>query len=647
MIEFQQVSKQLGTRVILQDTGFYVQSGSRVGVVGPNGAGKTTLFRMVTGEESCDGGDINLPRNTRLGYLRQQLDAKASSATLVDHAAGGIPELAEIEHSLHKIEHRIPSLSGSEREQAIRKTGDLQHRFEDLGGYEIQSRAEAALHGLGFRESDFNRPLSSFSGGWQMRAELVRTLAALPDTLLLDEPSNYLDLPAVEWLQGFLNEYPGTLLMISHDRYLLRTLTDTTLEVAGGDARLYSGGYDEYVRQRDEERRVLEAAKANQDRQREKTEQFIERFRAKATKASQVQSRIKQLEKMEEIVVPGEAFSFSNLALPAPPSSGSEMMRLDQAGIRYGDSDWVFRHLDLSIRRSEKTAVVGFNGMGKTTLLRMLAGVLPLSEGRRVPGHHVVVGYQSQEFGDTLPAEQTVYRIVADAAGEDHSERTVRTALGRFGFSGDDVWKVCRVLSGGEKIRLAFARIFVRPPNLLLLDEPTTHLDIQGCAALEEALVQYPGTVVLVSHDVTFVRRVAEEILAVTPSGLRRYHGGYDYYLEKAQTPAASPTPSRQDSTSGPDEKKRTRVQRAENREKLRGVRKQVSKTERVIEKLEAEQKELTETLYTESSSSDKAAANRRLYEISIELDRANTAWDESVSELTTLEAEFQPEASS
>lgn len=635
MIQFLHVTKQLGTRVLLRDAGFSIPPGKRVGVVGPNGAGKTTLFRLITAEESCDGGEVVTPRESRLGYLRQQLRIEGSSETMLEHASGGIPELARIEQRIHALE-AAPPTDPAGRQKTLDQIGELQHQFEDLGGYEIQSRAEAALHGLGFQESDFQRPFDTFSGGWQMRGELVRVLVSLPDTLLLDEPSNYLDLPAVEWLQRFLREFKGTLLMISHDRYLLRTLTDTTLEISNGLATLYSGGFDEYLRQREERLRILEAARANQEKKREKTEQFIERFRAKATKAAQVQSRIKQLDKMEEIPEAENTDQSAGIDLPAPPAAGSELVRLENAGLSYDGKTWIFRDLDLSIQRGEKTAVVGYNGMGKTTLLRVLAGTLPPSCGKRVPGHHLVVGYQSQEFADTMPAQKTAYQFVADAAGGHASEKDLRNALGRFGFRGDDVWKPCRILSGGEKIRLAFARIFIRPPNLLLLDEPTTHLDIQGCTALEEALAHYPGTVCLVSHDVTFVRRVATGILAVTHDGVRRYPGGYEYYLEKTGG-MSSPSPSAPSPSSG--DRKQVRRQRAEEREKQRkasmAVKREVRETEARIEALEKEQTDLTESLYTPNAKIDMAATHRRLYEINLELEEANARWEKAVEQLS------------
>ncbi len=642
MIEFSRVKKQHGPQIILSEASFLITRGERVGLVGPNGAGKSTIFQIITGAEPTDGGDVTLPREIRLGYLRQQLNAHAINESVLEYACRAIPELDRLHDQIVALEHDLPSLAGEARQKALDRLGNLQHDFEHLGGYEMQARAESALHGLGFKESDFIRPFQSFSGGWQMRAELVRTLIGRPDVLLLDEPSNYLDLPAVEWLQRFLREFPGTLLLISHDRYLLQTLTNVTIEIVQGRVTRYAGGFDYYLRERESRLQQMLSAKANQDRKREQTERFIDRFRAQATKARQVQSRVKLLDKMEVIEAPPEAPDVTLIRIPPPPHSGAEMLRLEDAGLSYDGTRFVLRGISLTIQRGDKTAVVGYNGMGKTTLLRMMAGIREPTEGRRVLGHQVVVGYQSQEFADTMPPEASVYRIVAEAAGGQIPEKQIRTILGSFGFSGDAVTKPCSVLSGGEKIRLAFARIFVRPPNLLVLDEPTTHLDLQGREALEHALTQYKGTVCLVSHDVTFVRRVATSILAVQDGKIERYHGDYDYYREKL---AAAPPPAAAAGTSreaAPDVKKQARKDRAEQREERRRqssqLKKQLRAAETAIEKLEAEQAGLTEQMAGGGPQVNFAAINRRLYEIGIELEKATRSWEQAGLALESLE---------
>ncbi|MBP7276269.1 MAG: ABC-F family ATP-binding cassette domain-containing protein, partial [Kiritimatiellae bacterium] len=525
MIDFIGVSQQFGGQTVLDAASFRINPGERVGVVGPNGAGKSTIFALIAGELSPQQGEVVTPRNTRLGWLRQHLSAHATHATLVEFTQAQ-PALDALRAEWSALEHAPAATPEAERAR-LRRIGEIQHEFEHLGGYALRSRAEAALSGLGFPVSDFNRPFREFSGGWQMRAEMARTLIGAPDLLMLDEPSNYLDLPAVEWLQRFLRSFAGTLLLISHDRYLLRSLTDRTLEVHGGQTVKYPGGYDFYLKERETRYEQQRAARRKYVEHREHLEQFIRRFRAQASKAALVQSRIKQLEKLPEVKAPPAPPDLSHLRIASPPHCGRHVLRMKGAGMTYDGRRWIFRGVDLELSRGDKVAVVGYNGMGKTTMIRAMAGALPLSEGERIEGHQVVVGYQSQDVAETMPPDRTAFSIVR-SANPDLGEREARTLLGSFGFSGEAAEKRCDVLSGGERIRLAFARLFARPPNLLLLDEPTTHLDIHGREALERAIREYEGTVCLVSHDVTFVRNTVTRIIAIGPEGVAVYPGGYD-----------------------------------------------------------------------------------------------------------------------
>ncbi len=633
MIDFIQVSKRFGAQEVLRDVTIRINAGERVGIVGPNGAGKSTIFNLLCGETEVDAGDVVLPKHTRLGHLRQQLNPHAVGQNLLDYTEDSIPELKTIPEQIHKLEAQMNGLDSAEKERVLKRIGNLQHEFEHLGGYEMRSRAEAALCGLGFKVEEFEKPFASFSGGWQMRAELARTLIANPDLLMLDEPSNYLDLPAVEWLQKFLRNYEGTMLLISHDRYLLRSLADVTLEIAGGNATRYQGGYDYYLKERVSRMEHQLAAKRNQDREREQIESFIRRFRAKSTKASQVQSRIKQLEKMETIEAPTSAPNLSKIRLADPPHSGHEIIRLEDAGVTYDQQRWIFEGLSLNINRGEKVALVGYNGMGKTTLLRTLAGQLAPSAGKRVVGHKVVVGYQSQDFAETMPPEKSVYHIVKDR-NPNAGETQVRSLLGGFGFSGDAVDKKCAVLSGGEKIRLAFARLFIDPPNFLLLDEPTTHLDINGREALESALKAYKGALCVVSHDVTFVRNIAEHIVAIDETGVARFPGGYDYYLEKVEQRAAGSEPKAVSSDAAAPAKsaakgKEARKARAQQRE----AEKALKKIEAKIEKLTEEQVALTEEMMSRRDA-DFASINARLAELQSEISALESRWEETAEAL-------------
>ena len=640
MIDFIQVNKRFGAQEVLRNVTFRINAGERIGVVGPNGAGKSTIFNLICGEAEVDGGELALPKHVRIGHLHQQLNAHAVDRSLLAYTEDSIPELRTIPARIHELESRIGSMEAAEKDHALRRIGELQHEYEHLGGYDMRARAEAALGGLGFHVEEFSRSFASFSGGWQMRAELARTLIANPDLLMLDEPSNYLDLPAVEWLQKFLRAYEGTMLLISHDRYLLRSLTDVTLEIAGGDATRYQGGYDYYLKERVTRMEHQLAARRNQERERERIESFVRRFSAKNTKASQVQSRIKQLEKMELIAAPAAAPNLSKTRLADPPHSGHEIIRLEQAGFTYDRKRWIFKGLSLNINRGEKVALVGYNGMGKTTLLRTLAGQLEPVEGRRVLGHKVVVGYQSQDFAETMPPEKSVYHIVKDAKPA-ASEAEVRSLLGGFGFSGDAIGKKCEVLSGGEKIRLAFARLFIDPPNFLLLDEPTTHLDINGREALESALKAYRGALCLVSHDVTFVRNIAEHIVAIDDAGVSRYPGGYDYYLEKQEAQgarsvvqgdaggAAAPPSTGSDLTPETKNLKLQRKARAQQREAEKVLR----KIEEQIETLSAEQAAITEEMMSRRDA-DFAAINARLSDIQREIRQLEAEWERAAEEL-------------
>lgn len=633
MIDFIQVSKRFSTQEVLDRVSFRVNSGEHVGVVGPNGAGKSTVFSLISGELSPDGGEVSLPKNVRLGHLHQQLQAHLQECSLLDYACNAIAELKPMVEEIHQIENDLQSASGEEQARLLERLGDLQHGFEHLGGYDLKSRAEAALSGLGFKEREFANPFRSFSGGWQMRAELVRTLIARPDILLLDEPSNYLDLPAVEWLQRFLRGFEGTMLLISHDRYLLETLTDRTLEVSGGAVTKYAGGYTYYLREREQRHMQQEAAYRNYIEQKEHLESFISRFRAQATKAAQVQSRIKMLEKMEVVKAPVAPPNFSKLRIPPPPHCGAHIMSVENLNFSYDGQRWILRDVNLEIGHGQKIGLVGFNGMGKTTLLRLLAGVLTPQSGTRREGHKVILGYQSQDFAETMPPEQSLLTIVRNA-NTAIPERDARALLGSFGFSGDAVNKPSGVLSGGEKIRLAFARIFINPPNFLLLDEPTTNLDIHGREALEKAIREYQGTVCFVSHDVAFVRGAADRIVAVADGAVTGYPGGYDYYLEK--TASVPPVQSKKSTVQSlePNAQSQTpkasRVARAQERE----AQKELRKMEAAMEKLHGEQRAVCDQLSSGNPELDYAALNIQLAEVTKKLNTLEAKWLEEAERL-------------
>ncbi len=649
MIDFRNVSLSFGDQTLLDDVSFRIEAGDRTGIVGPNGAGKSTVFALLTGEMTPDGGEIGCMRGVRMGHLHQQLDLGGIQTSILDYAEDARPEIRAMQHEIAALEAAMSASVEPERGRMLRRLGELQTNFEHQEGYHLRSQAEAALCGLGFATTALGRPLCEFSGGWQMRVELARAIVAHPDLLLLDEPTNFLDIPAVEWLQRILREFRGTLLLVSHDRYLLNTLTTSTLEVTCGRVTRYAGNYQWYTNERIKRHEQMQSSKANQDRYRAQTERFINRFRATSAKAAQVQSRIKRLAKMDEILVPEISSRSARLRVATPPPCGVEIMRIEGAGVSYDDQNWVLRGLDLRISRGDKIGIVGLNGTGKTTLLRTLAGIMPLREGRRVVGHNVLVGYQAQDFSETMDPAMTVL-ATAKAAAPNRPERDIRGVLGGFLFSGDAVDKPVAVLSGGEKMRLAFVRLLLNPPNFLLLDEPTTHLDIGARETLEQAMQSFEGTICVVSHDIEFVRHVATSILAMTPPTVRPYAGTYDYYREKmARETAALGTPGETAvlsdfETAASGDRKAQRRERARLREershRRRPLQQRVRAAEMEVARLEKEQAALVTTLNEATPGTDYSKLNRRLTEIQYELRIATEAWEAAGRELETLDRE-------
>ncbi len=658
MIEFRDISVRYGVTEVLGNVSFRVNRGERVGIVGPNGGGKSTLFRLIMGETESDKGQIIIEESPRIGYIRQHLKADNENESLLEYALRGIPGLFEMETQMHAMEHELSTTTNeAERTQLLRRIGTVQSKFEHLGGYEIEARVKASLGGLGFATDAFDRPFASFSGGWRMRAELSRVLASKPDLLLLDEPSNYLDLPAIDWLQHFLRVYEGTLMLISHDRYLLRTLTATTIEVDANTATRYNGDLNYYLREREVRYVNLLAAKENQDKRKEQLERFVERFKAKATKATQAQSRVKMLEKLEknEIILPKRSLAASHLRIPQPPHSGNEIYRAENLYFSYdGERDILF-NVELSIAKGDKVAIVGYNGMGKTTLLRIMAGVRQPTRGVSVLGHKVAPGYLSQEFSETIPPEISVYEC-AKRSASGATDKFLRTNLASFGFGPDDIHKHSGVLSGGEKIRLAFLRLFLNPPNFMLLDEPTTHLDLEGRETLEQALRDYSGTVCLVSHDIEFVRNTVTSIIEITPQGVRRFPGGYDYYKEK--TGGGQPQPelksaSAAEAKNSPSNlsSKELRQARANERARwqpqIKELKRKVERAESRITQLEKELEKLSEVLFNPQPDTDFAKTNQRLRVVQDQLESLTKEWERDAQELEKLQQAQESAASS
>ena len=641
MIDFININKRFGPQIILDNTSLRINKSECVGIVGPNGAGKTTLFRLITGEEEPDKGDIIFPKNSTIGYVHQQLNPHNINISLLDFTSNAIPRLITVENEMETLHHKLDDDNPENLDKNLHLLGELQEEYEHLGGYSLKNKTEAALSGLGFKADDFHNQFKSFSGGWQMRAELARVLVAEPDILLLDEPSNYLDLPAIEWLKKSLKEYLGTVLLISHDRYLLNSLANITVEVQNGKLTRYQGNYDYYIREREQRYITAISSKKNQDRKKDEIERFVRKFRAKNTKASQVQSRLKQLEKMEDVQAPDSGPNLSKIRIAPPPHCGSRIISLENISLTYDHEKWIFNNVDLEINRGDKIAFVGYNGMGKTTLLRIIAEQLPPSSGKRQLGHKVIIGYQSQEFAETMPPHQSALNVVKNASNG-KTEKDVRAALGSFGFSGDAVNKRIEYLSGGEKIRLAFARIFVNPPNFLLLDEPTTHLDINGRKALEESLKKYNGTVCFVSHDITFVRNIAESIISIADSNIKRFPGGYDYYKEKnaLNIETIAPVKSKKETNVKIKTKTNqfTREQRKEINKKINRLKKILTRSENKVEKLEIEKNILEKEIESAKTHDDYEKINDKMKNIEMKIMKYLDEWETAQLQLEEIE---------
>jgi ATP-binding cassette subfamily F protein 3 len=531
MLQIEEVSKSFGGQVLFRDLTWHIGRGQRIGLVGPNGAGKTTLCRLLIGEVSPDSGQIRRAKSVALGYLPQDVVA-GGAGTVLGHVLAGFPEVQRIEAELEKLAHAMADGDNGASEGLVQRYGELQHAYEALGGYDLEARAKAILGGLGFRPEAFAAPLDSFSGGWRMRVALGRLLLRAPDLLLLDEPTNHLDLESLQWLEDFLAVYEGTIVIISHDRYFLNRVVDRIAELELGRFSLYVGDYDEYQAQKLTRQEQIEATQRAQAEQIEKMERFIRKFRYKATKARQVQSRIKMLERMDRVEVLRVPKRI-HFHFPQPGRSGTTVCELRRLHKAYGENV-VYAGVDLRLLRGDRVALVGANGAGKSTLLKIVAGTLAFERGERHLGHNVSIHYYAQHQLDALNPEHTVLEELAEIADAALQPR-LRGILGAFLFSGDDVEKPVPVLSGGEKSRLALAKMLLRPANLLCLDEPTNHLDLTAREVLEEALDQFEGTMLFISHDRYFINRIATKVVEVREGRLWEYTGDYDYYLEKRE----------------------------------------------------------------------------------------------------------------
>ena len=651
MLTVSQLTKSFSGRILFDEVSLQANRGDRIGLVGPNGSGKSTLFTLLLGDASPDGGTITIEKNATIGFLPQET-AAAGDETVLELALAISPALVKAHHIIRQHE----SGNGSDDAGYHRAL----HVFDEHGGWQLEPKAKQMLAGLAFRESDFERKAKAMSGGWIMRAHLARLLVMQPDLLLLDEPTNHLDLESLQWFQEYLLTYPGAILMISHDREFLNQLVGSIVEIAHSKLVRYRGNWDNYIEQKAAREEQQLSAFKNQQKEIASLQLFADRFRAKASKASQAQSKLKQIDRMKKIAAPVARGKTIKFHFPQPVRSGHRVIKLKDVDHAYGDLV-VYRALQFQAERGQRTVLVGPNGAGKSTLLKLLAGVLPVQQGARELGHNVRAGYFSQNRIDVLNARHTVLQSSRDMI-HPVSEQVARSVLGSFLFRGDDVFKTVGVLSGGEKSRLALVKLLLDPPNLLLMDEPTTHLDIGSIDALIGALKQYHGTLIFISHDVHFIRAIATNVVHITanPAGaggrITYYPGDYDYYLDKSKASSArtaltageniddrQPNGSKISTRSpGKREQKAQKRLEAEERNAIakakREKEKRLHEIEMRIAALEGQQKELVATLEDPNvyeAGGQAVTINRELSAIAGDLNRLTAEWEMATAAMT------------
>jgi ATPase subunit of ABC transporter with duplicated ATPase domains len=531
MIRLDSISKQHGHQILFIEASAALQRGEKIGLVGPNGAGKTTLFRMITGEEVPDEGQVAVDRGVTIGYFSQDV-GEMSGRSAVSEVMDGVGPVSEVAVELRQLEADMADPDQADRmDEIVTRYGEVQARFEELDGYALESRAREVLAGLGFSPEVMDGDVGALSGGWKMRVALARILLMRPQVMLLDEPSNHLDLESLIWLEQFLKGYDGALLMTSHDREFMNRIITKVIEIDGGNLTSYSGDYEFYEQQRALSEKQQQAQFERQQAMLAKEIKFIERFKARASHAAQVQSRVKKLEKIERVEPPRRRQTIM-FEFPPAPRSGEDVVSLRQVHKGYGERS-IYAGFDFQVRRKERWCVMGINGAGKSTLLKLVAGSTEPDTGDVVVGGSVKMGYFAQHAMDLLDGERTVFQSLEDSfplAGQG----SLRALAGCFGFSGDDVEKRCRVLSGGEKARLVMAKMLFDPPNFLVLDEPTNHLDMATKEMLIAALAQYEGAMLFVSHDRHFLAALSNRVLELTPEGIHRYNGGYTEYVARS-----------------------------------------------------------------------------------------------------------------
>lgn len=649
MLHVQGVEKQFGDRILFSGLSWFIAPGERIALVGPNGAGKTTLCRIIAGTLSAEAGDIQKPKSLRIGYLEQEVDPFGRRSVLDETLLAFSDEL-RLQDEIAAIQADLSSTDEETTKELLDRLGRKQAELERRDAYTMEGRARKVLSGLGFRETDFARPAGEFSGGWMMRIALARLLLQRPDLLILDEPTNHLDLETLQWFEGFLQDYEGTLVVISHDRWFINRIANRIAELANGKLTVYVGNYDSYLTQRESRRELLEKQIRQQEKEIAETERFIERFRAKASKASAVQSRVLALDKVERLEREQDVRKMRGFQFPQPERTGRVVAQAEKLEKRYGDLV-VYKDLDLVIERGQKIALVGPNGAGKSTLLKILAGVLPFESGTCSLGHNVTRAYFAQHQVESLDGAKTVYEEMASVADYDTVPQ-IRPILGAFLFGGNTVDKKVCVLSGGEKSRLALAKMLQKPASFLLLDEPTNHLDMNCRELLESALKSYEGALCFISHDRYFINAVADYVWEVDRGTVTPYLGNYEYYLwKKAQDEAATspssagysaPLSNEGSSASKRDQKRAEAELRNLYYRETKGLKQRLTEIEAAIHTAEDAQSRLLEEQGDPSFYQNKVRVDvvfGELRKLKADLDKLYAEWEAIGANLEQKEA--------
>lgn len=648
MIDLSNISLQFNGKYLFKDVNYRISSGDKISLVGANGTGKSSLIKIIAGQLEPESGEVIKQKRISIGYLPQD-NVTHIGKTLLEEASSALNDIIELQNKEKLITDSLndPKLSDEEKMDLAHQLGEVHHMLEGLDSYSAQSKVEKVLLGLGFSEDDFQLLTDQFSGGWQMRIALAKILISQNDLLLLDEPTNHLDIDSLEWLINFLKSYNGGLLVVSHDKNFINQVTNRTLEIFLGRFYTFKGDYDSYLKYKNERDELISHQYEQQQKKIKETQKFIERFRYKSTKAKQVQSRIKQLEKIDLVELPEDKNEI-DIKFSTPPQSGRTPIKLVSISKFYGDKK-VFEEIDFEIERGEKIAFVGPNGAGKTTLAKIIAGVIGFNSGERILGHNTIVSYYAQDVADNLDPDLDIIETV-DGIAEDKTIGQLRSLLGSFLFSGDDVFKKVGVLSGGEKSRVALCKILLTKANLIILDEPTNHLDYNSKLILQKALIDFKGSLILVSHDIDFLRPIVNKVVDIRKGTIKLYPGDIDYFLSKRSEFSDSSTGSNYEIkekkvfSNRKDQKRIEAEIRQQKHKASKDVVKSISNLESVITKLESEYKELENKLADPEIYLNGEVAKQitsRFNNVKSELDLALLKWEELNKTLLEIESQF------